>query len=259
MSDRTSSFKASAHSHDGKYHILLAATGSVASIKLPSIARALGAISAKLSIRIILTAAASRFLIGQSVEQPHHSTLVDLPGVDGVYMDDDEWSKPWARLPRGDGDVTSTTSPDILHIELRRWADVLLVAPLSANSLAKMVNGMCDNLLLSVIRAWDVTGLLDGGDRREAMMLRREVKRIFVAPAMNTMMWVHPITARQLEVLDKEWGYGQHHGHIPGWVSVIYPMQKSLACGDVGTGAMEDWKIICQMMHEHITAEDFQL
>ncbi len=43
----------------------------------------------------------------------------------------------------------------VLHIELRRWADVLLVAPLSANTLAKMANGLADNLLTCVVRAWD--------------------------------------------------------------------------------------------------------
>lgn len=43
----------------------------------------------------------------------------------------------------------------MLHIELRRWADVLLLAPLSANTLAKVSNGLCDNLLTCVVRAWD--------------------------------------------------------------------------------------------------------
>ena len=43
----------------------------------------------------------------------------------------------------------------VLHIELRRWADVLLLAPLSANTLAKAASGLCDNLLTCVVRAWD--------------------------------------------------------------------------------------------------------
>jgi phosphopantothenoylcysteine synthetase/decarboxylase len=42
-----------------------------------------------------------------------------------------------------------------MHIELRRWADVFIVAPLSANSLAKLANGMCDNLVTCIARAWD--------------------------------------------------------------------------------------------------------
>ena len=43
----------------------------------------------------------------------------------------------------------------MLHIELRRWADALIIAPLSANTLAKVANGLCDNLLTCVVRAWD--------------------------------------------------------------------------------------------------------
>lgn len=43
----------------------------------------------------------------------------------------------------------------MLHIELRRWADVLVIAPLSANSLAKLAGGLCDNLLTCIVRAWD--------------------------------------------------------------------------------------------------------
>ena len=43
----------------------------------------------------------------------------------------------------------------MLHIELRRWSDALVIAPLSANSLAKLAGGMCDNLLTCIVRAWD--------------------------------------------------------------------------------------------------------
>ena len=45
----------------------------------------------------------------------------------------------------------------MLHIELRKWADLLIIAPLSANSLAKAAQGLCDNCLTSVVRAWDFT------------------------------------------------------------------------------------------------------
>ena len=57
--------------------------------------------------------------------------------------DEDDW-REW----RGKGDP-------IMHIELRKWADVLLVAPMSANSLAKAAQGLCDNLLTCILRAWD--------------------------------------------------------------------------------------------------------
>ena len=208
-------FSAAAHEKDGKHHILLAASGSVATIKIPLIAQALGS-HQNVSVRVVLTEPAEQFLQGQSAEQPQLSSLIDLPNVDGIYHDQDEWSKPWVR------------SDKILHIELRRWAHILLVAPLSANTLAKMVNGMSDNLLLNVIRAWDTTGLID-----------MQKKRIFVAPAMNTAMWRHPITRKQIKVLDEDWGDNED-----GWITILRPTEKELACGDTGDGAMMDWKEI---------------
>ena len=57
--------------------------------------------------------------------------------------DEEEWHQ-WQK--KGD---------PVLHIELRKWADLLIVAPLSANTLAKMAQGLCDNCLTSVVRAWD--------------------------------------------------------------------------------------------------------
>lgn len=219
----TERFSAAANAEDGKHHILLAASGSVATIKLPQIAQSLSRHS-NVSIRVVLTRSAEEFLRGQSAEQPPLKSLLDLPNVDGIYHDEDEWSKPWVR-----GDK-------ILHIELRRWAHVLLVAPLSANSMAKMVNGISDGLLLSVIRAWDTTGLVD-----------RRKKRIFVAPAMNTAMWRHPITRKQVQVLERDWGSGED-----GWVTVLRPMEKELACGDVGDGAMMDWKKIVDSIEAHL-------
>lgn len=49
----------------------------------------------------------------------------------------------------------SKVGDPVMHIELRRWADVLVIAPLSANSLAKLANGLCDNLVTCIARAWD--------------------------------------------------------------------------------------------------------
>lgn len=92
---------------DNKYHLLLAASGSVASIKLVQIVNGL-ATHKNLSIRIILTQAASHFLAGQSREQPTVSAVAALPNVDAVYTDHSEWAHPWKR------------GAHILHIELRR-------------------------------------------------------------------------------------------------------------------------------------------
>ena len=232
---------------DGKVHLLLAASGSVATIKLPEIVSAL-ARHPNLSIRLVLTASAARFLAGQTPEQPTLSRLAHLPNVDGLYTDEAEWSPAWKR------------GAPILHIELRKCivplpepvpygcllsledkveveqcnpltqpgADLLVIAPLSANTLAKITNGLCDDLLSSIVRAWDTTGIVDGRGRR----------RILVAPAMNTCMWRHPITGRQLRVLEEEWGGAAEDG----WFDVLRPIEKTLACGDTGDGAMKAWQ-----------------
>lgn len=216
-------FSAADYAEDEKHHILLAASGSVATIKLHLIAGALASY-ADVSVRIIVTKSASEFLQGQAEEQPSLTSLYEVKGIDGIYLDDDEWSKPWVR-----GDK-------ILHIELRRWAHILVIAPLSANTMAKMSNGISDNLLLSVVRAWDTTGMID---------MRR--KKIMIAPAMNTAMWRHPITRKQLKTIDEDWTDGEESSVI-----VLRPVEKTLACGDTGDGAMMDWKQIVTRVEDHL-------
>ncbi|KAK4199330.1 putative Phosphopantothenoylcysteine decarboxylase [Triangularia verruculosa] len=218
---------------DGKKHLLLAASGSVATIKIPVIVEALAAFAGVLSIRIVLTKCAGEFLNGQSSEQPTVSSLLHLPNVEAVYLDEDEWGpQPWRR------------GASILHIELRRWADMLVIAPLSANTLAKIVNGMSDNLLTSVVRAWDTDGSID---------LKK--KYIAVAPAMNSAMWRHPITAKHIRTLREDWGIKETlldaNGAarlIDGWFQIIPPISKTLACGDTGDGAMAKVETICDIV-----------
>ncbi|KAK1818364.1 hypothetical protein LTR12_007278 [Friedmanniomyces endolithicus] len=218
-------FKASDDLKDGKHHLLLAATGSVATIKIPNIVSALSK-HPNLSIRILLTDSAAAFLQGQSPEQPTLTHIATLPNVAAIHRDSDEWRKPWVR---GDS---------ILHIELRRWADLMVIAPLSANSLAKVALGMSDNLVTSVVRAWDATGVLDAA--REGVPLPYEGRKgIMVAPAMNTAMWHHPVTAEHMQRLAEDWSV--ENG---GWVEVLRPIEKELACGDTGSGAMHDWRLI---------------
>jgi len=218
-----------ATAREKKIHILLAASGSVASIKLPNIAEALGK-HHNVSIRIILTQSAEKFFTDQSQEQPSVDKLSGVPGVDEIYRDKDEWRQPWTR------------GAPILHIDLRKWAHLLLVCPLSANTLAKIALGISDNLLTSVIRCWDFAGTVDVG--------LKEVKpMIFIAPAMNTAMWRHPLTKQHLQVLQTEWGT-LARGEL-GSFRILNPMAKELACGDVGDGAMMDWREIVSIVEEH--------
>lgn len=248
---------------DTTKHLLLTCSGSVATIKLPNIIEALSKHTGKLSIRIILTTSSRKFLAGQSAEQPTISELLHLPNVEAVYEDADEWGPhPWKR------------GASILHIELRRWADLLVVAPLSANTLAKIVNGMSDSLLTSVVRAWDTDGSIDG-----------RKKFIVVAPAMNSAMWRHPITAKQIKVLRDDWGVkeegedrdsaeeggvsggGGSGGSISGessaaaaaggdgWFQVLLPISKTLACGDTGDGAMASVETIVKAIETRLGLE----
>ncbi|EME84512.1 uncharacterized protein MYCFIDRAFT_187493 [Pseudocercospora fijiensis CIRAD86] len=227
--------KASDHANDHKVHLLLAATGSVATIKIPNIIQALSH-HPNLSIRVIMTESAGQFLQGQSHEQPSLLEISKLPNVDAIYRDEDEWHEPWAR------------ENNILHIELRRWADLMVIAPLSANALAKISNGFSDTLVYSSVRAWDTAGLIDAprpgialpyddsaaqkGTEREG----KGRKGIIVAPAMNTAMWNHPATAKHMEVLEGEWNI--RNG---GWFEVLRPIEKRIACGDTGSGGMKEW------------------
>src|SRR5579862_1347099 len=106
------------HVDDGKHHLLLCASGSVATIKLPHIIQT-PSHHENLSTRVLLTKSAEKFLEGQSQEQPPVNTLNLFTNVDGVYADEYEWNRPWSR---GGG---------ILHIELRRWGHRTAVGQLT--------------------------------------------------------------------------------------------------------------------------------
>nr|GEW26316.1 phosphopantothenoylcysteine decarboxylase-like [Tanacetum cinerariifolium] len=171
-----------------KPRILLAASGSVAAIKFSNLC---SCFTDWAEVKAVATQAALHFI-----------DRTTLPKDVVLYTDEHEWSS-WSKI----GD-------NVLHIELRRWADIMVIAPLSANTLGKIAGGLCDNLLTSIIRAWDYE------------------KPIFVAPAMNTFMWTNPFTERHLMTID-ELG-----------ITLIPPVSKRLACGDYGTGAMAEPSLI---------------
>lgn len=126
-----------------------------------------------------------------------------------VLTDTDEWNA-WTK--RGD---------PVLHIDLTKWADIFIIAPLDANTLAKMAQGLCDNLLLCTARAWDFN------------------KPIYFCPAMNTFMWEHPVSSEHVAKL-KDWGYRE-----------IPCISKTLMCGDTGNGAMAEVDTIVSHIVEY--------
>lgn len=171
--------------------ILIGCTGSVASVKIPVLVQQLmqqrfaGYVATEL--KIVATDKALHFfdrsLIPRSVP---------------LLVDEDEWMT-WRKM-----------SDPVLHIELRRWADIMVIAPLDANTMAKIACGLCDNLLTCVVRAWDLQ------------------KPLLFCPAMNTHMWCHPITAKHVAAL-KDLGYTE-----------VPCVDKKLACGDRGYGGMAE-------------------
>ncbi|XP_031553514.1 phosphopantothenoylcysteine decarboxylase-like [Actinia tenebrosa] len=166
-------------------NVLIGVTGSVASIKLGKLIQELLLSKIKLNVQVVATDHATHFF-----------DVNEIPVK--VYRDTDEWQS-WMKM----GDP-------VLHIELRKWADIMVIAPLDANTMAKIAGGLCDNLLTCIVRAWDMN------------------KPLIFCPAMNTHMWSHPITATHVESLCKM-------GYI--YVSTT---EKKLACGDTGTGGMAE-------------------
>ncbi|KAL4559775.1 hypothetical protein LXL04_031921 [Taraxacum kok-saghyz] len=165
-----------------KPRILLAACGSVAAIKF---GRLCSCFSDWADVKAVATRTSLNFV-----------DLASIPNNVMLYTDQHEWSS-WSKI--GDS---------VLHIELRRWADIMIIAPLSANTLAKIAGGLCDNLLTSIVRAWDYE------------------KPIFVAPSMNTFTWKNSFTEKHCETID-ELG-----------INLIPPVTTRLASGVDGTSAM---------------------
>jgi phosphopantothenoylcysteine decarboxylase len=204
--------------------ILLGVTGSVAAIRVPALFQALRSLDHE--VRVVATEPALYFF--DPAELVEAESAADSSGP--LFRDRDEW--PGLRYRRGD---------PVLHIEFRKWADLLLVAPLDANTLAKFALGLCDNLLSCLFRAWDFE------------------KPVVLAPAMNTFMWQSPVTARHLgqllldrgqsATLPPDWGLetaAAAFARLAPQIILVPPQSKRLACGDIGIGAMAEVATIAE-------------
>jgi phosphopantothenoylcysteine decarboxylase len=201
--------------------IVLGVTGSVAAVRTPALYAALHAMGHV--VRVVATEPALYFFDPAELGPA-------APGGGPLYRDADEWPGP--RYRRDD---------PVLHIAFRQWADLLIVAPLDANTLAKFALGLSDNFLTCLFRAWDFT------------------RPVIFAPAMNTLMWQSPVTLRHLRQLLADRGDGRADAtawtldeagdafarHAPRLV-LVPPQAKRLACGDFGIGAMAEVATIAE-------------
>jgi phosphopantothenoylcysteine decarboxylase/phosphopantothenate--cysteine ligase len=170
---------------DGK-HILLGVTGGIAAYKTPELVRRLTARGA--DVQVVLTRAAEKFV-----------TPTTLQAVSGHAVRTDLWD--------------ATAEASMGHIELSRWADAILIAPATAHTIARMANGLADDLLTTMYLA--------------------AICPTAIAPAMNHQMWRHAATRRNVDRL------------IADGVHVYGPDVGPQACGEFGPGRMQEPDALC--------------
>lgn len=176
--------------------ILLGVTGSIAAYKAVELARMF--VKAGHEVKTVMTPAATKFVTPLTF-----MTLTRNPvGVDEFALPA-EW-KPG-------------------HISLAEWAEIAVIAPASANTLAKIRYGLADNYLTSVLLATKAS--------------------ILVAPAMNTGMWDNPITQENLKILGER------------GVIIVDPDEGELACGTCGKGRMPEPKTVFESVEKLLKGE----
>ena len=177
--------------------ILIGVTGSIAAYKIILLTRLL--VKEGAEVKIILTKAATDFV----------SPLVLSTLSKNVVLQELSSNSEWAN-----------------HVQLGRWADIFLIAPLSCNTLAKLANGICDNLLMATYLSATCP--------------------IVLAPAMDEDMWKHPATKRNLEVVGT---YGN---------SIISVGNGELASGLFGEGRMaEPEEIVTYLKENYFRTTEF--
>ena len=175
-------------------HILLGISGGIAAYKSAELIRLLKKSGA--DVRVVMTHSATQFITPLTIQAlSGNATHIELM------------------------DATADNGMD--HINLARWADIFIIAPATANIIAKMNHGLADDLLSTLYLAATCP--------------------VFIAPAMNQAMWNKAITQRNFVSLQQQ------------GVLTIGPEQGSQACGETGYGRMSEPLAICQRIIEHYT------
>ena len=170
--------------------VLLGVAGGIAAYKACELVRRLR--ERDIEVRVVLTAGAARFV-----------TATTFQALSGQPVRESLWDAG-AEAAMG-------------HIELARWADLILVAPASANLLARLAHGMADDLLTTLCLASD--------------------RPLWLAPAMNRLMWAHPATQANRDTL------------LARGARLLGPGSGAQACGEIGEGRMlEPAAIVAELL-----------
>lgn len=175
--------------------IILGISGSIAAYKTPELVRQL--IKAGATVQVIATPSACEFVSTLAL------ATVSQNEVFTQIINKDQWNN---------------------HVHLGRWADLMLIAPCSANTLAKMAHGICDNILMAVYLSATCP--------------------VAIAPAMDEDMWLHPATKTNINTI-------QSYNNL-----IIAPEHGALASGIVGMGRMAEIENIMSFVTEHFTTKN---
>ena len=181
--------------------ITLAVTGSISAYKAADITSQLTKLG--FEVKVLMTPAARKFITPLTLQVLSKHQV----GLDVMIEDDPQ---------RIEDDPQR-----IEHIDIGKETDIFLVAPASANTIAKLAMGLADNMVTST-----------------ALALPQTTKKL-LAPAMNTKMLEHPATQRNLKLL-QDYGY-----------QIIQPREALLACGDKGSGALASVETIVETVKEN--------
>lgn len=176
--------------------ILIAVSGGIAAYKIHFLIRDF--VKKGAEVQVIMTPDSEHFVTKLSL-----STLSKKPVYSDFYGDNGSWNS---------------------HVELALWADVMIVAPCTANTLSKMVHGGCDNLLIATYMSAKCP--------------------VFIAPAMDLDMYAHPSTKNNLKLAET-------FGHI-----IIQAENGELASGLIGQGRMAEPATILSTVEEFFTGND---
>ncbi|CAA0821240.1 Phosphopantothenoylcysteine decarboxylase [Striga hermonthica] len=199
MDDKESRNEESAEKEDEvvERHVLLGVCGGVSAGKVMDICNSLRALkNNKVCIKVVLTESALRFI-------DRTKLAMQLQ----IYTDEEFWK------------FLNLHGPNPLYTTLVKEADVLVIAPLSANTLSKAAIGMCDNLLTCIMRAWPWVGV--------------NSKTVILFPEVQPIMWIHPTTQEHVATL---LSWGAKFGH-PATNNVMAPPED--IAGDVA--AFMNW------------------